>query len=57
MTASPISDLNPILMAVGATVAISSKKGNTCMFDVEFIVSYNAISNVRTCYEILINPP
>ena len=42
MTASPISDLNPILMAVGAVVTIASKTGvfTLVLITIEFIVDY-----------------
>jgi xanthine dehydrogenase/oxidase len=46
VTASPISDLNPILMAVGATVTIGSKTGGcrTAVVDEKFFVSYRKVA-------------
>ena len=41
MTASPISDLNPILMAVGAIVTIASKTG-----EAHFSFNYNFICSM-----------
>ena len=46
MTASPISDINPILMAVGAELMISSRKGGNRIVraDEKFFVSYRKVA-------------
>jgi xanthine dehydrogenase/oxidase len=46
MIASPISDLNPILMSMGAEVTIASKSGGcrTAMIDDKFFVSHHKVA-------------